>query len=183
MTRQRLKIIYFFVLAALVLSLGLYHYYFTDVYDIIKPLPEDVPLIIRVDKYGSGHFGSSRGHYRHRGIDLAADQGTAVLACKSGWVVKTPYDKLSGNYVVLNHRRGLKSYYLHLDEVLVKKGQWVRQGDVVGTVGKTGNASYDDMITHLHFELRQDGLPVDILEVYELEPYEEQGFIERVFAR
>ena len=157
-----------------VLTIGgrfLYAYYFIDKYDIIKPLPAEVSLAIRVDKYGDGHFGARRRGYKHRGIDLTAELGTPVLAAKGGWVEKVTYDDLSGNYLVLRHRDKTKSYYLHLDKVLVKPKRWVRQGQIIGEVGKTGNADAVDMITHLHFEIRKDKRAVNILKVYDLKDF------------
>jgi murein DD-endopeptidase MepM/ murein hydrolase activator NlpD len=156
------------------LGIGLnagYDYYFVDEYAIIKPLPAGVPLEIRVDRYGDGHFGAKRRGYRHRGIDISADVGTPVLAAKSGWSEKVTYDDLSGNYIVLSHRDGTKSYYLHLDKVLINPHRWIRQGQVIGLVGKTGNADCDDMITHLHFEIRKDKRALNILKAFELEDY------------
>jgi murein DD-endopeptidase MepM/ murein hydrolase activator NlpD len=156
------------------LGLGLnagYDYYFIDEYEIIKPLPAEIPLEIRVDRYGDGHFGAKRKGYRHRGIDLSAEVGTPVLAAKSGWSEKITYDDLSGNYIVLSHRDGTKSYYLHLDKVLIKPQRWIRQGQVIGLVGKTGNADYEEMIPHLHFEIRKDKRALNILKVFDLEDY------------
>jgi murein DD-endopeptidase MepM/ murein hydrolase activator NlpD len=168
------KIIIIAVLLIAFLVLGgrfFYAYYFIDKYEIIKPLPAEIPIVIRVDKYGDGHFGAKRRGYRHRGIDLKADVGTPVLACKGGWVEKVTYDDLSGNYLVLAHRDGTKSYYLHLEEVSVKPKRWIRQGQVIGLVGKTGNADAPDMITHLHFEIRKNKRAINILKVYELEDF------------
>jgi murein DD-endopeptidase MepM/ murein hydrolase activator NlpD len=149
----------------------LYSYYCLDRFDIIKPLPAEIPLVIRVDKYGDGHFAAPRRGYRHRGIDLAAEAGTPVLACRCGWVEKVAYDDLSGHYIVIRHRDGTKSYYLHLDKVLVKPKRWMRQGQVIGEVGKTGNADAADMITHLHFEIRKDKRAINILKVYDLKDF------------
>ena len=153
----------------IVLGLSLYNnYYYKDTYYIIKPLPCDVPIKIRVDRYGDGHFGAPRHGYKHRGIDILADIGTPVLACKSGRVLKVAYDELSGNYVMIKHKDKLTSLYLHLKDVYVKEGMRLRQGEVIGTVGKTGNARYEGIKPHLHFEVRKDGVAQNILKVYEL---------------
>ncbi len=141
---------------------------YVDQYYLIKPLPHDVPIEIRVDRYGDGHFGAPRRGYKHRGIDILADIGTPVLACKSGRVAVVDYDKLSGNYIIIRHRGELTSLYLHLEDVYIKEGQRVRQGDIIGTVGKTGNARFAGVKPHLHFEIRKDDIPQDILGVYKL---------------
>jgi murein DD-endopeptidase MepM/ murein hydrolase activator NlpD len=146
--------------------------YFIDRYYLIKPLPVHIPIKIRVDKYGDGHFGAARSGYRHRGIDILAKVGTPVLACKSGWVKTVDYDKLSGNYIILSHRDNLKSLYLHLSKVFVREYMPVKQGQVIGEVGKTGNASYKDMKTHLHFEIRKNNRPQNILKLYSLESFD-----------
>ena len=172
--KYNLKKIIITLIIIAVLAIGgrfVYSYYCIDKYDIIKPLPAEMPLVIRVDKYGDGHFGAPRRGYRHRGIDLTAEVGTPVLAAKCGWVEKVTYDELSGNYLVIKHRDGTKSYYLHLNKVYVKPKRWVRQGQVVGEVGKTGNADAADMMTHLHFEIRKDKRAVNILKVYELKDF------------
>ncbi len=160
------------IIAALVLgACFFYDYYFIDEYDIIKPLPAEIPIVIRVDKYGDGHFGAPRRGYRHRGIDLTAEVGTPVLACKCGWVEKVSYDDLSGSYLVVSHRDGTKSYYLHLNKVYIKPKRWVRQGQVIGEVGKSGNANITDMITHLHFEIRKDKRAINLLKVYDFKDF------------
>jgi len=88
----------------------------------------------------------------HAGEDLAAPEGTPVVAALSGRVVSSG---LAGGYglaVELEHQRPLRrTLYGHLSELYVKPGEWVRQGEVVGRVGSTGLSTGP----HLHFELRQ----------------------------
>jgi murein DD-endopeptidase MepM/ murein hydrolase activator NlpD len=66
-----------------------------------------------------------------------------------------------GNYVVLRHRGNLVTIYGHLKDISVKKNKFVRQGQIIGTVGKTGNANYRDIQPHLHLEVRKNRLPED----------------------
>lgn len=166
-------ILSFFLIVTICFCISLFYkdYHF-DKYYLIKPLPAQIPLQIRVDEYGDGHFGSPRGTYRHRGIDILAKVGTPVLACKSGKVIKIDYDRLSGNYVIIEHKDGLSSYYLHLKDVNVKENQKIRQGELVGSVGKTGNAYHEMIKPHLHFEIRKDNVAQDIQDLYKLEPFE-----------
>jgi len=88
----------------------------------------------------------------HAGEDLAAPEGTPVVAALSGRVVSSG---LAGGYglaVELEHQRPLRrSLYGHLSELFVRAGDWVRQGEVIGRVGSTGLSTGP----HLHFELRQ----------------------------
>ena len=90
----------------------------------------------------------------HAGEDLAAPEGTPVVAALSGRVVSSG---LAGGYglaVEIEHQRPLRrTLYGHLSELYVKPGEWVRQGEVVGRVGSTGLSTGP----HLHFELRQPG--------------------------
>lgn len=88
----------------------------------------------------------------HAGEDLAAPEGTPVVAALSGRVVSSG---LAGGYglaVEIEHQRPLRrTLYGHLSELYVKSGEWVRQGTVVGRVGSTGLSTGP----HLHFEIRE----------------------------
>ena len=164
--RNRLFLIFFIIGIGFFLA---FHFFLCDRYFFIKPLPQDIPLAIRVDAYGDGHFASRReGGRKHQGIDLLAPLEAAVLAAKSGIVIKTSYDEYSGNYVVIWHWPDLKSYYLHLSEIEVRKWQPVKQGQIIGRIGKTGNANHKGIKPHLHFEIREKGRPQDILKKWHL---------------
>lgn len=119
-------------------------------------------IILRHDAYGSGDFLAERsGSRRHNGIDLQARIGTAVYAARSGWVKEARFHKGMGNYVELTHRGGYTTIYGHLSRITVKEGRFVRQGEKIGEVGKTGNANYRGIIPHLHLEVRRSGEPLD----------------------
>lgn len=93
----------------------------------------------------------------HCGIDIGAPVGKQVVATKSGRVT---YGGWYGNYgktVILEHEGGVTTVHAHLSSVSVKKGEVVRQGQVIGRVGDTGSSSGP----HLHFEIRTHGRPVD----------------------
>lgn len=119
-------------------------------------------LAIRNDNYGEGAFGAKRKSGRiHKGIDLAAKMKSPVYASKSGWAKTYFVPGGYGNLVIINHPGPYETRYGHLDSFAIKKFQWVRQGDIIGFVGKTGNADARGMLTHLHFEIRTNGEPVD----------------------
>jgi len=81
------------------------------------------------------------GRRKHEGNDIFAPKGTPLLALTDGKITRVNNGGLGGKTVWLyDAERGLRYYYAHLDEQLVTKGQRVRRGDVVGTVGNTGNA-------------------------------------------
>ncbi|MFK8012887.1 MAG: peptidoglycan DD-metalloendopeptidase family protein [Marinicellaceae bacterium] len=90
----------------------------------------------------------------HRGIDYAAPKGTPVFAAGNGTVTHSGYNKYNGNYVYIKHPSGIVTKYLHFAKRKVKRGQKVRQGQTIGTVGATG------MVTgaHLHYEFVLNGV-------------------------
>ncbi len=119
-------------------------------------------LSIRNDSYGDGEFGAKRRNGRlHTGIDIQAPVGTPVFASKSGIAfcgnVPTGY----GKYVMIYHPDGLVTQYSHLSAWCVYSTQGVRGGDLIGFVGKTGNARNKLIAPHLHFEIRKDGEALD----------------------
>ena len=91
------------------------------------------------------------GYYGHKGIDIQADIGTPVLAADDGTVVLAEWYYGYGNCVMIDHG-DLVTLYGHLDEISVSAGQQVEMGDIVGTVGQTGQTA----APALHFEVRQD---------------------------
>jgi murein DD-endopeptidase MepM/ murein hydrolase activator NlpD len=90
----------------------------------------------------------------HRGVDYAADRGTPVMAAGDGKVIKSGYDKYNGHHVFIQHGEKYVTKYLHFTKRKVKKGQTVKQGQVIGTVGSTGLAAG----AHLHYEFLVDGV-------------------------
>ena len=120
------------------------------------------PLVIRQDAGGDGWFEAPRsGNRKHRGVDLAAGLQTPVRAIRSGRVREARFHRGLGWYVELEHGGGLESLYAHLHDLQVTRGMRVRQGDLIGTVGKTGNARRASITPHLHFEVHRHGAPVD----------------------
>ena len=86
----------------------------------------------------------------HNGIDIAAPEGNAVMACADGVVKFAGYNSSSGNYVIIDHGNGYTSSYAHMLKTLRKTGDSVKRGDVIGKVGSTGVSTGP----HLHFEIR-----------------------------
>ncbi len=111
-------------------------------------------------KYISSNFTKRRFHpvqkrwKAHRGVDYAADRGTPVLAAGDGKVIKSAYDKYNGHHVFIQHGEKYVTKYLHFTKRKVRRGQSVKQGQVIGTVGATGLASGP----HLHYEFLVDGV-------------------------
>jgi murein DD-endopeptidase MepM/ murein hydrolase activator NlpD len=90
----------------------------------------------------------------HRGIDYAAATGTPVYAAGDGRIVQAGYSKANGNYVVINHGEMYTTKYLHLNKRGVKRGQRVKQKQIIGWVGSTGFATGP----HLHYEFLVSGV-------------------------
>ena len=123
---------------------------------------EAQPLVFRQDAKGDGHFLSPRsGNRRHQGVDLVAELNSPVHAIRSGMVLEVGTHRGLGRFVTLEHDHDMRSRYAHLNSVLVQPGARIRQGAVIGTVGKTGNARHRWITPHLHLELLQRGQPVD----------------------
>jgi hypothetical protein len=93
----------------------------------------------------------------HGGIDLAADEGTPVVAANSGRVAWVGTGPDYGNTVLIDHGDGVFSGYSHLSAIAVQAGQMINKGDLVGNVGSTGMATGP----HVHWEIDVRGVPVD----------------------
>jgi murein DD-endopeptidase MepM/ murein hydrolase activator NlpD len=90
----------------------------------------------------------------HRGIDYYAPRGTPVYAAGDGTVVRSDYSRANGHHVFIKHAGGVETRYLHFTRRSVKKGQKVKQGQTIGTVGSTGLATGP----HLHYEFVVNGV-------------------------
>ncbi|HZW77298.1 MAG TPA: peptidoglycan DD-metalloendopeptidase family protein [Flavobacteriaceae bacterium] len=93
----------------------------------------------------------------HRGTDFAAPVGTPILATADGVVSKSEYRGGNGNYVKIRHNSTYETQYLHMKARNVKVGQYVRQGDVIGWIGMTGNTSGP----HVCYRFWKNGKEVD----------------------
>ncbi len=101
-----------------------------------------------------------KGKSAHDGIDLAAPAGTPVRTAAEGSVLFAGPQQGYGLLVIIEHAHGLVTVYAHNRDLRVRTGQPVREGQVIATVGESGKTSGP----HLHFEVRQDGAPVDPLD-------------------
>ena len=95
----------------------------------------------------------------HKGTDFAAPVGTPIRATASGTVTKSSYTRSNGKYVKIKHNATYSTQYLHMDKRAVKVGQFVKQGDYIGTVGMTGNTSGP----HVCYRFWKNGKQVDPL--------------------
>jgi len=86
----------------------------------------------------------------HTGVDIAAPQGDPIRAANAGKVVLASRLYLSGNAVIIDHGLGVFSFYGHMSKILVKRGQAVGKGDIIGKCGTTGRSTGP----HLHWAVR-----------------------------
>lgn len=128
-----------------------------------KPLPDAGPsqpsargFIWPVRGTVTSGFGQRWGRL-HAGIDIAAPMGTPVRAVQSGIVIFAGWQGGYGNLVLIAHGNGIVTAYAHLSGFGAREGATVSQGQVIGSVGSTGNSTGP----HLHFEVRVNGSPVN----------------------
>ncbi|MBD0833995.1 peptidoglycan DD-metalloendopeptidase family protein [Aestuariibaculum suncheonense] len=93
----------------------------------------------------------------HKGTDFAANIGTPIVATANGKVTKSSYTGGNGNYVKIRHNSTYETQYLHMQKRNVKPGDYVKQGDVIGWVGMTGNTSGP----HVCYRFWKNGVQVD----------------------
>ncbi len=113
----------------------------------------------------SSHFGERKDPFTgekkwHSGVDMAAPEGTPIYATRTGVVTIASYqDGGAGYYVKLNHGDGFSSIYMHMTHYVVKVGQYVSAGEIIGYVGSTGRSTGP----HLHFGIAKNGSYVNPL--------------------
>ncbi len=131
--------------------------------DIVKNLPVPilfgVPLTALTPNFGDDRDGGARSH---EGLDIMAPKGAPIISPTEAVVIRTGNGSGSGKYVTTANPGGENFVYMHLDEVLVKAGQVLKPGALIGYVGNTGNAQAT--VPHLHFEIRKSRKALDPFE-------------------
>lgn len=119
-----------------------------------------LPYVCQItDAYGYRTHPLTGKYSWHNGVDFGAAGGTAIYATKSGTVTTAAYGEAWGYYVVINHGDGYSSLYAHMPELIVSVGDYVTQGQTIGTVGSTGWSTGP----HLHFTIYYNGSDVNPL--------------------
>ncbi len=131
---------------------------YKDKQDVLRHTPSIWP----VKGFFTDRFGYRKDPFTglrdfHSGIDISAKRGTPIFAPADGIVSKVGKSKGLGNTVIISHLNNMQTRYGHMQDILVKKGQNVKRGDVIGTVGNTGRSTGP----HLHFEILAQNKAVD----------------------
>jgi murein DD-endopeptidase MepM/ murein hydrolase activator NlpD len=122
-------------------------------------LASPVPYSRRTSGFGMRFHPILQTQRAHTGVDYAAPTGTPVMSVADGVVIESSYQGAYGNMVVVQHNARQNTVYAHLSRMQVKRGQTIKQGDIIGAVGSTGLSTGP----HLHFEFRVNGRHVDPL--------------------
>ena len=115
--------------------------------------------------YGSQRILNGKPKWPHYGLDFASDEGTKIKAMLDGMVTLAEPDLFyTGGTLIFDHGHGISTLYMHMEKILVKKGQKVKQGDIIGTVGSTGRATGAHLDVRLNwFHIRLD--PATVLNI------------------
>jgi murein DD-endopeptidase MepM/ murein hydrolase activator NlpD len=116
------------------------------------------PSIGRVSSgYGFRISPISRTRHFHAGIDISASAGTPVRAAMAGRVIQVGYDQSWGNFVLIGHHSGYRTFYAHMNVVRVRPGAYVATGERIGDIGSTGLSTGP----HLHFTVYRNSNTVN----------------------
>lgn len=136
--------------------------------DIVFPIKAGNKIFISAG-YGERIHPISKKKIFHKGMDIAAPKGTAIVAVWSGVVrkVKVNFEqgKSYGRFIIVDHENGMSSLYSQMESYAVKEGQKISKGDVIGTVGSSGMSTGP----HLHFELKKEGKHVNPRDYFKMD--------------
>ncbi|SHE51610.1 Peptidase family M23 [Psychroflexus salarius] len=127
----------------------------------IQPVKND-DLKRTASGYGMRYHPIYKYRKMHNGMDFSAPRGTEVFATGNAKVKKARLTSGFGNLIILDHGFGYETYYAHLKDLNVRRGQTVKRGEIIGTVGNTGVSTGP----HLHYEVRKDGRPTNPMNFY-----------------
>ncbi len=134
----------------------------TTLNDVVAAMPLNIPFAEDVDYHKSSGFGTRVDPFRgslsfHAGLDLAAPSGTKVEATNDGRIDFAGWKTAYGNVVDVKHEYGFSTRYGHLSRILVRPGQLVKKGQVIGVQGSTGRSTGE----HVHYEVRYNDQPIN----------------------
>ena len=120
--------------------------------DLDRYTPSIYPTFGRISDYYGWRFHPFL-HKRmfHHGLDIANEKGTPVYATADGVILAAKRMKNFGKFISINHKYGYQTNYGHLSKIVVRKGQKVKRGQIIGYMGNTGRSTG----THLHYEVKR----------------------------
>lgn len=134
-----------------------------------RDMLRDIPAVLPIRNFPLGNIGASVGRkmhpfYKkvvyHGGLDFVVPAGIEVIATADGTVESVERAmKLQGTRIVIDHGNGYETVYAHLSDVLVRKGQKIKRGDIIARTGNSGTS----FAPHLHYEVVKDGVQLDPL--------------------
>ena len=129
--------------------------------NFIKPLENAIITGV----YGSQRILNGKPKWPHYGIDFAAEEGTEIKAMLDGVVTLEESDLFyTGGTLIFDHGHGISTLYMHMKKIFVKRGQKVKQGEIIGTVGSTGRSTGAHLDVRLNwFDVRLD--PATVLNI------------------
>lgn len=143
----------------------------------VEKAKEEIQFIspIKVEAELLAPFNQDRTSYNHQGMDLRLPIGTPIYAAADAKVIKAAPDSKGinaggGNMIILQHADDTQTWYMHLDAYAVNLGDEVKQGQIIGFSGNTGDSS----TPHLHLEYRINGVPTDPSFILENKQYVEE---------
>ncbi len=153
--------------------------------DMLASIPSIQPVANRDLRRIGGYYGMRlhpiyKIRMHHDGIDFTAPTGTDVYSTGNGVVTKVVNSPRArrgyGTYIEIDHGYGYRTLYAHLDKILVRNGQEVKRGDVIGLVGNTGGST----APHLHYEVIRNNRPINPINYFfgDLTPEEFDAMIE-----
>lgn len=122
-----------------------------------NPISAGVTFLMRPSRGSISSGYGSRWGGTHHGIDIVGNIGDPIKSALGGVVKETAYSNVYGNMIILSHGNGIETVYGHCSKVIVKPGETIKKGDVIGKIGSTGRSTGP----HLHFELRVNGKAID----------------------
>ncbi len=123
-------------------------------------------LTLLTTSYGMRIHPFYRTLYSHQGVDFTLPTGSSVFATADGWVKHTANNQTtSGKVITIDHGNGYETTYSHLDNIKVRRGTYVRRGDVIALSGNTGLS----LAPHLHYEIKYNGTRVDPIHYFFME--------------
>jgi murein DD-endopeptidase MepM/ murein hydrolase activator NlpD len=163
---------------------------FDEIIELAKNKSEmlaSIPAIQPVSNKNLSRMASGYGHrihpiYKtkkfHYGMDFSAKTGTPIYATGNGKISKVRKSRKGyGNHVIIDHQFGYKTLYAHMDKYIVRKGQKVKRGEIIGYVGNTGTS----VAPHLHYEVHKNGRRINPVNYYyndlNAEEYEKMIFL------